>query len=331
MKLPSICLFLLSFTSFSVPVYGVPAVLGDLILGFRATAAPGSDANLEVNLGKVSDLVAGTTTIHTRLVVQDLRDTYGDNWATRTDLSWGIIGTTGTSSAIAPARTIWASAPETTPGTASTPWERASSNGLQNASNAIVTMYGSGSLGSIGSYPATANSTFASKVNSTNAGSWSYQEDLVAGVSFRRFNPSIRMSGNSFPATGSALDGTGYSVLDLWEVQPGTSSDPATLIGGIGLNSAGKLVFSADISKFAPPAATVELGNPVITYTGSGSATITLAGAPPGTYVLERSTTMAALSWSNQSSPQTPVAGVLTFTDSNPPQPRSFYRIKKTS
>ena len=334
MKLPA----LLSLFLFITPsAYAVPAAAGDLILGFRATEAPGADTNLEVNLGPAAyfyGAAAGTTSVLTRLAVQDLVSTYGDNWNTRTGLSWGIIGTTATSTTTgAPARTIWASAPEETPGTPSTPWTRASASGLQNASNAIATMYGIGAVGSIGNFPATANSEFTSKVNASNAGSWSVQEDLVVGQSFRRFTPSVRKSGGTFPAAGSAYDGTGYSVLDLYDIRPTQLTDPtglpATLLGGIGLNSAGKLVFSTDISKFAPPSGPVNLGIPTITYTG-GVVTVTLAGVSPGSYILEISTTMAALSWTDLFT-RSPVAGVLTYIDNNPPQPRGFYRIKKSN
>ena len=337
MKLTYFFTSLLAVISFSSPVYAIPAAAGDLILGFRATDAPGSDTNLEINLGPASafyNAAAGTTSLLTRVAVQDLIDTYGANWGSRPDLSWGVVGTTGTTTTTgAPARTIWASAPEEIAGTASAPWTRASASGLQNASNAISTMYGTGAPGSIGNFPATSNSAFTSKVNSSNGGSWSVQEDLVAGQSFRRFTPSVRKSGGAFPATGSSYDGTGYSVLDLWDIRPTIAGDPAglpaTLLGGFGLNSAGKLVFSTSIAAFAPPTGTVELGSPTITYTG-GIVTVRLAGAPSGSYILERSTTMAALSWTNLIT-QSPVSGVLTYTDNDPPVPRSFYRIKKSN
>ena len=337
MKTSTLFASLLSFASFTTSLHAIPAVVGDLILGFRAGSSPGSETNLEVNLGPASAFygaASGTTSVLTRLAVQDLIETYGANWNTRTDLSWGLIGTTGTSTNTgAPARTIWASAPESTPGTASTPWTRASSSGLQNSSNAIATMYGTGAPGSLGNFPATTNSAFSAKVLATSAGSWTVQEDLVASQSFRRFTPTVRQAGNTFPVAGSGYDGTGYSVLDLYDMRPTLASDPpglpATLVGGFGLNSAGKLVFSTDITRFAPPTAGAELGIPTITYI-AGTVTVSLANVPPGSYILERSTTLAALSWTTLFT-QSPVAGVLTYTDGNPPPLRGFYRIKKSS
>jgi hypothetical protein len=329
MKKMSAVLFPVFFLTYSCLAIDVER--GDLILGFRADGGQGADTNLEVNLGPASGITTAGTTILTRLAVADLVSTYGANWATRSDLSWGVIGTTGVNAVSGvPARTIWASAPETTAGTASEPWTRASVSGLQNSSNAIDTMY-SGASGSLerpapDDPPPTPNSAFTAKINSALPGSWSVQEDLVSGNSFRRFTPTVRKTGNSFPAEGSAYDGTGYAVLDLWEVQPGTSGAPATLVGGIGLNSAGKLVFSTDITKFKPPGGGQPLGEPTIVRNPNGSITVTLTNVPDGNYILQRSPTMAAGDWTTLFT-QPPVTGTLTFTDPAPPPPRGFYRI----
>jgi hypothetical protein len=329
MKLSPLLASLLSFASFAGSLHAIPAAVGDLILGFRASAAPGSDTNLQINLGPASSFFGaapGTTTILTRLSVQDLVDTYGSNWNTRADLEWGVVGSMG-SEAVGgvPARTIWASKPEATPGTASTAWTRGSEDGLQNASVAIGTMY-AGAPGSMVNFTATANSVFTVKTPSATSGSWTAQEDLVANQSFRRFTPTVTQTGNNFPTAGSAYDGTGYRVLDLYDIRPGSGA--STRLGGIGLNNAGKLVFSTSISVFAPPSAPVVLGSPTITLNAGGTVTVSLTGAPAGNYTLERSTTLAAFSWTTLLT-QSPVAGVLTFLDSNPPQPRGFYQIKK--
>ena len=316
----------------------VAAGAGDLLLGFRAPSGTGAEFNLMVNLGPAShfsEAAAGATEVlSTKLSVEDLKAVYGDDWATRPELTWGIVGTTGTTAVGSyPARTIWASAPEDTAGTASSPWARASTSGLQNASGTIFTMY-AGSLGSFTGAPATANSAFAAKINPALDGSWTKQEDVTANQSFRRFTPTVRKAANAFPAAGSAYDGTGYAVLDLWEIRPVTGAEPATiptkLAGAFGLNSAGKLVFSKDITRFAPaPAA---LGEPTITLNAAGTvATIILANAPAGTYVLERSLQLTTGTWSSILIPQSPVSGVVTFVDPAAPAPRSFYRIKKTS
>lgn len=330
MKLASLTTFLFAALSFVPSASAVSAAAGDLILGFRASGGVGADVNLEVNLGPAADFygaAAGSAAVLTGLSVMDIKSTYGDDWATRSDLFWGVAGTTGAGIVNGvPAKTVWASRGETTAGTASVPWPRGSQFTLQIPAGAVATLY-TGAPGSIDRFAATANSATTAKVAAGEAGSWTIQDDFTPGVSFRYFNPTVLKPINTFPGTGSSYDGTAYSVVDLWEVRPGTAGAPGTLIGGFGINSAGKLVFSTDITKFAPATTPVVLGQPTLTYSGTGGATVTLTNVPSGSYILERSTTMAALSWSTLFT-QSPTAGALTFIDPSPPLPRGFYRIK---
>jgi hypothetical protein len=320
---------ILFISCFAQQSRAVPAVAGDLILSFRATEGQGADTCLEVNLGPASDYygsAAGSTTVLTKLSVADLVDVYGNNWNTRSDLFWGFAGTTGASVINGvPARTIWASRAEGVSGVASVPWPRNVAFTLQTPSNTIGTMY-TGAPGSIDRFAATTNSATSSKVTAAEPGSWAVQEAFTAGVSFRYFNPSVMNAINTFSTSPSSYDGTSYTVLDLWEVRPGTAGLPATLVGGIGINNAGKLVFSTDVTKFGSTVP-VQLGEPSITYNANNSVTVSLTGVPAGTYNFERSTTMAAGSWSTILT-QSPTAGTLTFVDNSPPLPRGFYRIK---
>ncbi len=245
----------------------VTAIAGDLILGFRAAGGQGAASNLEVNIGPASNYygaVPGSFVV-TGLSVTDLSTTYGGGWASRSDLSWGIVGTTGAAAVgIAPARTLWASRAEDTPGTPSTPWLRGSTFTLQIPSNSISALY-SGAPGSLTNGSATANSPVSSVIDRTLGGAWTLQEDFTPGVSFRYFNPSVLGSMNSIPATPAFYDGVnGYGVLDLFEVRPGASGDPAALLGAFGLNSGGLLVFSTDPGVFAP------IPEPTATLTGLG-------------------------------------------------------------
>jgi hypothetical protein len=329
MKTAALRTFFLAFLTIAPAAHAVTAAAGDLILGFKATGGMGADTNLEVNLGPASDFYGaapGSATVLTKLSVQDLVETYGGDWATRSDLFWGVAGTTGVAAVSGvPARTIWASRPEATPGTASTPWLRGATFTLQVPSNTISTLY-TGAPGSIDRFTATPNSAFSSIVNAAETGSWTAQETFTPGVSFRYFNPSVMNAINTFPAVVSAYDGTAYTVLDLFEVRPGTAGSPGTLIGGIGINSAGKLVFSTDITKFGPGGGSVVLGQPGITYNANGTVSVTLTNVPDGSYTLRRSTTMAAGSWTTLFT-QSPTSGTLSFNDPNPPQPRGYYVI----
>jgi len=67
----------------------------DLILGFQASGGTGANTNLEIDLGPASNFATTTSsTSFSQLLGSDLTATYGSNWATRTDLSWGISGIT---------------------------------------------------------------------------------------------------------------------------------------------------------------------------------------------------------------------------------------------
>ena len=73
----------------AVPAATLAPALGDLILGFSATANPGQTVNLEVDLGPMSQFYAATPgqiIALPRLSVQDLSNNFGANWFTRTDL-----------------------------------------------------------------------------------------------------------------------------------------------------------------------------------------------------------------------------------------------------
>jgi hypothetical protein len=246
----------------------VTAIAGDLILGFRASGGQGAATNLEVNLGPASNYygAAPGAFVVTGLSTADLVSTYGSNWASRSDLSFGIVGTTGAAAVgAAPARTIWASRAEATPGTQSTPWLRGSTFTLQVPSNTIASLY-TGAPGSLTNASATSNSASSALISTSLSGSWTAQEDFTPGVSFRYFNPSVLITMDDIPATPAQYDGlNGYAVLDLFEVRPGTAGSPASFVGAFGLNSSGQLVFSTSESVFAavpePGAALTTLGS----------------------------------------------------------------------
>ena len=239
----------------------ITASIGDLVLGFRASSPVGNDRNLEVNLGPVANyrgLPANTTFIVTRLNVLDLVATYGGSWDTRNDLTFGIVGAIGNATLVTPggnlpARSLWASRNEDTPGTTSTPWTRGSASNQQNTSSAIETMYGV-SVGALPQGSATSNSTFSTVIDSSLAGSWSVQEDAPNGTqSFRRFDSSFRGTAGSIPSTGTLYDPLeGFAAVDVWELLAGSPQQPGTLLGTFGLNDNGQLVFSNNPGVFAP-------------------------------------------------------------------------------
>jgi hypothetical protein len=233
----------------------VSATFGDLILGFRASGGTGAATNLEVNIGKASlytSAVPGTIVAVAGLSVLDLTSTYGTGWATRSDLTWGIIGTTGLSVVDgAPARTIWASRVESTPGAISDPWLRGGVFTLQVPSNRIASIY-TAAPGSFDSATGSPNSTTAVLADAAAAGSWTAQESFTPGVGFSYFNPTVSASMDSISTAPSAYDGvTGFGVLDLWDIRPGAAGSAADYVGSFGLSQNGALIFSKSASTFA--------------------------------------------------------------------------------
>jgi hypothetical protein len=207
---------------------------GDLILGFRASGGQGQSLNLEVDLGNVSnfyDAVAGTTIPLPALAVQDLVNTYGASWSTRTDLVWGAVSTTGrvsgTPDGHASVATLWATAPN---GQAA--WNRGSTNAQKNASATIEVMYETGSAGTLYGATPTTNSSAAAVIDATQTGSWSAQDLKTLGTSFVYFNPTI-----DNPVTNPAV---GQAVSQLYELPPAsTVGIPGTLLGNLILKTNG--------------------------------------------------------------------------------------------
>src|ERR1700722_12103502 len=102
----------------TVQAQTVTTSLDDLVLGFYATGSTGQTLNLEVDLGNMSNFYNNVAISFSlpALAVQDLVNTYGASWSTRTDLFWGAVSTTGratnTFDGHAPVGTLWATAPD---------------------------------------------------------------------------------------------------------------------------------------------------------------------------------------------------------------------------
>ena len=112
------------------------------------------------------------------------------------------------------------------------------------------------------------------------------------------------------PAPGfDGLDGFTYTVTDGWG---GTSTTATVLI---------------TVNNVANPAP----GPMTLSVNLSGSnVTGTFTGAPGATYILQRSTTLAAGSWVDVDTKVAPGSGTVTVTDNSPPAGRAFYRISYT-
>ena len=211
--LASACVALLSS---AVHAQTVATQYGDLILGFQVPtngANPGLTANLEVDLGPITQFHGGTNLTLGVLSVQDLKDVYGANWGSRADLLWGAVGTAnGTTGSLGfPANTLWASDPS---GQAALVPGTSSAQGIGRAN--LSTMIASAANGCLNGQMSTSNSAFAAVINNTLPGSWTKQETVTPGLSFNYFNQVV---------DGSANLGSGQASLDLYELQPGTDGE----------------------------------------------------------------------------------------------------------
>jgi len=210
----------------SVRAQVVSAQQGDLILGFQASGGTGAGVNLEVDLGSISNFYNGANIGLTLpgLAVQDLIDTYGANWGSRTDLFWGAAATDGNAANDANgklASTLWATG---VPGNAA---PLSGTSGLQSPAATRMGGLYQGFVGSLNGASSTSNSATAARISNSESGSWSVQET----------------SGNSFGFFSPKIDGQVASVgtLNLYELDP-TATFPrpaAEEIGTLVLNGSG--------------------------------------------------------------------------------------------
>ena len=216
---------------------------GDVFLGVRATGGIGSNKDYMINLGPASQFdPTATSVIKPALgsVGDDLKFLFGTSWATRTDVYWGVAGTTGPSPVgSVPAKTLYATNPQLTPGTQSTPWIR-NSTFTQGGTTTLM----EGMATTFDSSPSTGLvATNAVSQDNPSASCWgSYQPGGAnagnANIAFGAFNPSIE---NTF--TGGAAT----SFLDLYRVSPSTptfpTGTPADYLGVLVLDGNGQLSF----------------------------------------------------------------------------------------
>jgi hypothetical protein len=235
----------------------INSAIGDLILGFKVTDNTGQGAtqNLEVDFGNVSQFINATSTLTLNatspssggLAVADLIATYGANWASRSDLAWGVIATSGRVNPSGvpgvPVSNVWAGEAESPAGTPNPNPYISESKALQNAaSTQYEAMVVNNNLdpSSLFHQTSTVNSTDSAVVDATVAGSWTFQQNALPNTEFGFFN-------------GTPMDtivndvGTGVtSIDDFYHLIPqaGTGTAPAVLLGTFSLNQNGTLTYT---------------------------------------------------------------------------------------
>lgn len=322
----------------------VPAPLsGDVFLAFRASGGDGSDQSYIVNLGQGSQFsgaAAGSSSVLSAIgnTGADLVAVYGAGWATRTDLFWGVFGTTDS---VNP--TLYASRERTSVGTQTVPWAQLT-QGARSAIKTEILSVASG-IGGYQSRAATVNSGVGTfQENAGQASSYNYQ--VTNGAT--DFGSQSQWSG----IEGDFIGGVSATALDLYRLR-GTSPTVGFL-GSFSISGAGVVTFTA--ASAAPPSNVDTDGDGQTdaqetaagTSTTSGSdffrvqsvvptannITIRFNSAANRVYSIEYSESLAAGVWQVVGTHTAGASGSLVeFIDTDidrRSKPRGFYRIKVT-
>jgi hypothetical protein len=225
----------------------VTASVNELLLCFQATGGTGSTINLELDLGNFASPISAIN------IDADLDATYGSNWASRTDLFWGVIGTNYQTTPPT-AYTVFVDSPDTAG--AGTDNSLVAGSGSAQQPPAIDTNNGYGLFNSAN---ATAGDTTRTEtVDNTTGGSF--------GEDFGAYNSLVA---GSEPG-GTILEGMpddgsftgGLALADIWELNPGTPvTKHATDIGFVSLGDTGEVTLNGASAVPEPSAwASIVLG-----------------------------------------------------------------------
>ncbi len=178
----------------------------DIFLAFRASGGTGAATSYIINLGQYSQFrnqEAGTTVSLGSIgnVGLDLVATFGSNWNTRGDVSWGVFGVFNSVNS-----SVFASREQSTPGLSSVPWTALDADGRNTTASAITSVL-EGTNGFKGRQ-STLNSTVAVIQPNTGEAS-SYNKQVATGGTndFGSFSEWSSIEGDfGGGAAGTALD-----------------------------------------------------------------------------------------------------------------------------
>lgn len=262
--------------------------LGQLFLGFRASDGTGATKNYLVKLGSASNFTNGTSIVafgSDGSIAKDLADLFGADWSTRSDVYWSVSGTTGSFQSLGglPAKTLFASIAEATPGTFETNlWKRASSTAqgiVTSKMNSLSTAFASSSVSPNNALGVIQNQTDSNSYGSFQKGGTLANSGPSPGISFAYFNPSIEAN---FQA------GAANSILDLVQIEPGSGESigaAGSLLGRFKISSSGVVTFiPKDTVEVAPSITTQPLASSTITFGGSQTLSVTTANAESASF-----------------------------------------------
>lgn len=314
-------------------------VAGDVFLGFRASDGLGSPVSYLVKLGPDTSFrnaaqgsefdVPGLGNIGA-----DLTATYGADWSTRADLSWGIFA-----SRVAVSSTVYASRARTTTGEISPAWPALQQTSRNATAQTIVDVQSS--VGGYQGSEATANSAVATLQTNTSQDSSYFKQVATQGTTdFGSLSQwtSIEASFANGP-TGAALD--------FFRISSAGSSH----IGTFTINAGGTVHFTAvplpvsntdtdgdgfkDADEQAAgtsPANAADFPLTLISVTASGPRIQSATAAANQTYTVEYTESPGTVPWATVSTHATGAAAApVDFVDTDEgrrSKGRGFYRIR---
>jgi hypothetical protein len=263
--------------------------LGQLFLGFRASDGTGATKNYLVKLGSASNFTNGTSIASfgsDGSIAKDLADLFGADWSTRSDVYWSVSGTTGSFQSLGglPAKTLFASIAEATPGTFETSrlWARASTTAqgiVTSKMNSLSTAFASSSVSSNNALGVIQNQTDSNSYGSFQKGGTLPNSGPAPGISFAYFNPSIE---------ANFASGAANSILDLVQIEPASGESigaAGSLLGRFRISSSGIVTFTPkDTVEVAPSITTQPLASSTITFGGSQTLSVTAANAESASF-----------------------------------------------
>lgn len=272
-----------------------PPAPGDVFLGVRATADPGSGESYIVNLGNISVFAGATPNQVIPLntlgdIGLDLTAKFGVNWHTRGDLLWGVFGSVNASNPV-----VFASRAQVPFGTPATlfPALNLAARGATNTR--IVTVLDSYLL-----LPVTGNApTGVFQPNNGVASSYATQVGTTGTTDFGSLSQWASIE-------GSFAGGAANTALDLFRFTGNpTDGDLVKSLGTFTINTSGNLTFTAgpevDEVRVAAITKTVDEddGAVQVDFTRSGDIT----GAVTATYQI---TDVSATAGTDYTAPTAP-------------------------
>jgi hypothetical protein len=221
-------------------------VVGDLVVGLEQT---GNNTNYEIDLGSVGGfqgLAPGSVVnLSSTLAAADLSSLFGSSWASAGTVSWGGAATNGASTLpgiTGPAKSDWVSQFDSVQGSvtnldstalpasaykdAGTATSNSREIGISNLETGLTGTNGfvqsSNTANRSGTVPA-GNSSWTTEVTENNSGFVSPMIDAGTALSL---------------ASGQ------FSIVDLFQYIPGSTSTSGTYLGSLELGSNGSLFFT---------------------------------------------------------------------------------------